>query len=435
MTDQRTHLLTQLGTAIDTAARRGAFGQPITITAIEGIAGPRAGAIEVNAGLESGRLLNRLAADDLAAARQFIPWHFPLAPAVYMNGRNVRIEAGWPEELSDRTISVSSLNRRPNGSGRWLAGVNETGRVVTLGLSDHAPHFLIAGTTGSGKTVALRSMLAQLSRNGDQLILIDGKYGEGLNGLSYLPGVVGPIAADMETARAALAWAVAEMQRRYEAHETSAPRLVVVIDEVQEFAGDPATIEMIRRIAAQGRAARVSIVLATQHPNGDAFGNDASIKRNITGRIALRVSDYKASEVAVGGNTPRADWLLGAGDAYCCVPGTIMRTQIAYMAQQEIAKHLDGQPTLKQWPPFVAEQIADKPGAFSARELANSLVSAANSEGRPTLLRRLSARDGDRARRLHKFGREILQQLEQIGASVCLSDTDTNPLEDDSDDD
>ena len=72
-----------------------------------------------------------------------------------------------------------------------------------------------------------------------------------------------------------------------------AARIAVVIDEVQELAGDAAIVEMIRRIAAQGRAARVSIIMATQHPTNDAFG-DATVKRNVTGRIALRVSDAKA---------------------------------------------------------------------------------------------------------------------------------------------
>ncbi|MBK8113308.1 MAG: type IV secretion system DNA-binding domain-containing protein [Candidatus Accumulibacter sp.] len=427
MTDQRSQLLTQLGSAIDTAARRGAFGQPIAINAIEAIAGPRAGAVEVNAGLDSGRLMNRLAADDFAAARQFIPWDFPHSPAVYMSGRHVRIEAGWPESLAERSIKVTDLNRKPYGSGRWLAGLNELGRVVTLGLSDHAPHFLVSGTTGSGKTVAVRSLITQLATNGDQLILIDGKYGEGLAGLSNLPGVIGPLATDLESARSALTWAAQEMQRRYETHDTAAPRLVVVIDELQEFAADPACIEIVRRLAAQGRAARVSLIVTTQHPNADAFGSDASIKRNITGRIALKVSDYKASEVAIGGNTPRADWLLGAGDAYCVVPGVVMRTQIAYLTRSEIARHLTAQPKLSHWPAFSSEQIADKPGQFSARELAYSLLSASNDEGRPTLLRRLSTHDGDRARRLHRLGRDILTELETIGVTVCLSGADPDP--------
>ena len=220
MTDQRHTLLKQWAGALDTAAQRGALtrdaSKPIAIKEIGAIAGPRAGALEISAGLDAGRLLRVLQADDGAIVRQFIPWAFPFSPSVYMSGRYVRVEAGWPDDLAERAIKVSDLNRKPTGSGRWLAGVNELGRVVTLGLSDHAPHFLIAGTTGSGKSVALRSMVTQLARNGDRLVLIDGKFGEGLRGLDHLPNVIGPLATDLDTARNALAWAVAEMQRRYE---------------------------------------------------------------------------------------------------------------------------------------------------------------------------------------------------------------------------
>ena len=207
MSDQRHTLLKQFAAALDTAAQRGALtrdaSKPIGIKEIGAIAGPRAGALEISAGLDAGRLLRVLQADDGAIVRQFIPWPFPLSPSVYMAGRYVRVEAGWPDDLAERAIKVSDLNRRPYGSGRWLAGVNELGRVVTLGLSDHAPHFLVSGTTGSGKSVAIRSMVVQLARNGDQLILIDGKFGEGLRGLDHLPNVIGPLATDMDTARSA----------------------------------------------------------------------------------------------------------------------------------------------------------------------------------------------------------------------------------------
>lgn len=425
MTDQRHALLTQFASAIDKAARVGALGdKPIYIKEIGLIVGPRAGALEIAAGLDAGRLLRVLAADDGAIVRQFIPWTFPYSPAVYMAGRYVRVEAGWPDHLAQRAIKVSDLGAHPHGSGRWCVGVNELGRVVTLGLSDNAPHFLIAGTTGAGKSVALRSMIAQLSRNGDRLILIDGKFGEGLRGLDHLPYVIGPLALDIEAARGALAWAVAEMTRRYEHNDTQAARLAVVIDEVQELTSDAAIIEMIRRIAAQGRAARVSIVLATQHPTTDAFG-DTTVKRNVTGRIALRVSDAKASEIAIGQSTPRADWLLGAGDAFAIVPGAVQRTQIAYVPKPEIERSLTATPTIGEWPIFEAAQLdGPQPGAFGARELAGSLLAAARNEGRPTLIKRLAMRDGERARRLHKLGREIRAELEAMGGSVCLSDVD-----------
>ncbi len=429
MNDQRHVLLNDFAATIDQAAHSGAFSdvhKPIVIKEIGTIAGPRAGALEITAGLDAGRLLRALAADDCAVLRQFITWAFPFSPTVYMSGRFVRVEAGWPDHLAERAIKVSDLNTRPAGSGRWLAGKNELGRAVTLGLSDHAPHWLIAGTTGSGKSVCLRSMVTQLAQRGDRLVLIDGKYGEGLRGLDHLPNVIGPLACDVDMARSALAWAVQEMTRRYEHADTTSARIVVVIDEVQELASDAAIVEMVRRVAAQGRAARVSIILATQHPTIEAFG-DATTKRNITGRIALRVSDYKASEVAIGQNTPRADWLLGAGDAFCIVPGAIQRTQIAYIERREIDRLLTSTPAIAEWPIFEAEQMpAGNVATYSGAELAVSLVNAYHANGRPALIKALESvglgKPGNvRADRLLKLGREQLDALHGGGWNLCES--------------
>ncbi|CAG0933576.1 DNA translocase SftA [Thermoflexales bacterium] len=424
MNDRRQELLNSWASALDRAARVGALNdsKPIAIREIGIIAGPRAGALEIDAGFDAGRLLRSLAADDMALSRQFVPWAFIGQPAVYMQGRYIRVEAGWDDAQAQKSISVRQMNVRPNGSGHWLCGMNERGRAVVLHLSDNAPHFLVSGTTGSGKSVCLRSMVAQLSQRGDALVLIDGKFGEGLRGLEHLPGVVGPLAVDIDAARSALAWVVAEMVRRYEQGDTSADRLCVVIDEVQELISDPAIVEMIRRLSAQGRAAHVSIILATQHPTTKALGDDASIKRNVTGRIALRVSDYKASEVAIGQNSPRADWLLGAGDAYAVVPGQVQRVQIAYYDRREIERMLTAQPRIDEWPAFAAERMeSQQAGQFVAHELAASLLCAATGAGRPTMVKRLEMRDGDRARRLYRMGREINDELEAAGAAVCLS--------------
>ncbi len=427
MLDQREKYLTQWAGALDRAARAGALtgdpNKPIIIREIGTIAGPRAGAIEIDAGLHAGLLLRALSRDDGAVTRQFIPWVFIADPAIYLAGRFVRIEAGWPDGLAQKTISVAQMNTRPNKPGHWLAGMNEYGRPVILRLSDAAPHYLIAGTTGAGKSVALRSMIVQLARNGDRLILIDLKP-EGLSGLDHLPGVLGPLVTTIEDARAALAYAVTEMRRRYEAHDMTADKWVIVIDEVQELSAEPVCVEMIRQLTAQGRAARVHVVLATQHPVNDALG-DATIKRNVTGRIALRVSDAKASEVSVGQSTPRADWLLGQGDAYTITPGNIHRTQIAYIEKREIDRAAIAQPALNEWPAFEAES-ATNTGAqpWTGQELAISLTAAARGDGRPTLIKTLteaglSKPGNERAARLLKVGRDQLAALRDLGRDVC----------------
>ncbi len=428
--DPRHTLLQQWAGAIDQAARLGALSgeKPIVIREIGTIAGPRAGALEFDAGLDSGRLLRALAADDMALTRQFVPWPFVGQPAVYMQGRYVRLEAGWEDALAQKSISVRQMNARPHGSGRWLCGMNERGRAVILHLSDLAPHFLIAGTTGSGKSVCLSSIVTQLSQRGNRLVLIDGKFGEGLRGLDHLSGVVGPLAADIDTARSALAWILAEIVKRYTQDDVDTARLVVVVDEVQELISDSAIVEMIRRIAAQGRAAQTSIILATQHPTAKAFGDDASIKRNVTGRIALRTVDYKASEVAIGQATPRADWLLGSGDAYAVVPGQVQRVQIAYMERREIERLLTATPVLSEWPTFEAESLPSNSAVWpKGDEVGAALLSAQRGEGRAKFQRAareagLKVSDNNRAVKLLGLARDALHWLDEHGAGVCLSE-------------
>jgi len=241
--------------------------------------------------------------------------------------------------------------------------------------------------------------------------------------LDHLPGVIGPLVTTIDEARAALAYAAAEMRRRYDQHITDAPIWAVVIDEIQELSNDPACVELIRQLTAQGRAARVHVVLATQHPINDAFG-DSTIKRNVTGRIALRVSDAKASEVSIGQSTPRADWLLGAGDAYAITPGNIQRTQIAYIAKPDIDRACIAQPAISVWPDFVSEQALPSGATFTGAELAISLAAAYRGDGRPAMIKALEAAQlgkpgGDRARRLLGIGRDQLAALRDGGLDVC----------------
>lgn len=280
-----------------------------------------------------------------------------------MSGRSVRIEAAWPDELATKLVTIDQMNTHPYEAGFWVAGMSESGRPVVPHLSDAAPHWSVSGTTGSGKSIALRQMAAQFSARGLMMVLADGKYGEGLRDLDHLPGVIGPLACDIESTRGALAWLSSEMARRYNSRENT-PRIVLMVDEVQEFIKDRAIAEMIRRLTAQGRSAGISGVLATQHPTVDNFGGPTT-KRNIDGHIALRVNDWKASEVALGRTTPRADALLGAGDALIAVGSQCERCQIAVYPEPQIERMLIAQPRMAEWPEFDAESdLPDRwPGA------------------------------------------------------------------------
>ncbi|HLF28245.1 MAG TPA: FtsK/SpoIIIE domain-containing protein [Anaerolineae bacterium] len=438
--DQRDVLLNKWANGLIDAARGALTGdpaRPIHIRAVETIAGPRAGALEVDAGFDAERLLKV----SIILLSQLIPWNFQGKPAAYQSSRYIRIEAGWPDGIAEKDIKLSDLGVHPNRSGACVLGKNEHGAAVTFTLSDNAPHVLVSGTSGSGKTVAVRSVTAQWASNGDHLVLIDGKFGEGLKHLNLLPGVQGPLARDVESARRALAWAYSEMVRRYQLSDVEKEtRLIVVIDEIQELVGDPAIAEMVRRLVVQGRSAKVHVVLSTQKPVRASLG-DPTIKANLMARIALLVDSPKSSEVALGQSSPRADWLLGAGDAYALVPGKVQRVQISYMPRTEIDRLLVATPRLPDWPEFNAEILGQSVSDgiyFSGEELAVSLLNALRGRnggngGRDALESDLR-QDGliqnrasaDRLRKLLKVGRDQLHALEDRKASVCLSVDNTH---------
>ncbi len=445
MSDKRTKLLERWAGSLIQAAATGALtgGKVISILSVETVRGPRAGALEIHAGLDSGKLLQVLSVNDYALHRQFVPWRFAGEPSVYLVSRYVRLEAAWPDELAERDIKLADIAQHPKDGGRWIAGKNETGATVTLGLSDRVPHYLIGGWTGSGKTWAIRSTLAQLSRDAEnRLVLVDAKWGDGLGCLGHLPRLVGPVATDIEGARAALSWAVAEMRRRYETGNKPG-RIIVAIDEIQELtgkAGDAAATEMIRRLVVQGRGARVHCIIGTQHPTLSAF-SDPAIKRNLTGRVALRTEDYKASEVVVGGPSPRADRLLGAGDCYCLTPSATHRAQLAYIPQAELEAMNTGKPELDAWPDFdpkAAGTLPDEDTArweYSGEELAVALVQAHLGNGRPLLVKALDAaglgKPGSvRAARLLDLGRSAHNWLVtndwQLSEAACLPGSETH---------
>jgi hypothetical protein len=415
------------------AAYDGAFGRPVVIDNVRGIPGPRAGALEIFAGLNAGRLLKALNGSDAALLRQFIPWNFVGEPCAYMSGRALRVEAGWPPGVAEVKIHLHQLGEHPRGGGRWIAGRNERGHTIIAGLNNKTPHFLVSGSTGSGKSVALRSAVIQLAQDeANQIVLLDGKYGESLKLVERLSGVVGPVAIEKPAMRAALGWTCEQMRRRYRALATAgntSGRLVVVFDEFQEAVSDTVIVDLMRKIAAQGRAAGVHLMAATQHPTVDAFGN-ASTRRNLVGKLALRVEDPDASRVAIGGKLPRADYLLGAGDAYAVGPGTIHRIQCAFVDNSDVGKAGQGGWLVPEWPEYDAEAIGQElpevGWSYSGQELAVGLISAAEREGRPTLIKRLDqaglGRPGsEKAARLLGLGRDAYGQLRHLNWDLCQS--------------
>jgi hypothetical protein len=387
----------------------------------------------MQAGMGSGGLLQSLRQHDAAALRQFVPWQFTGEPSAFMAGRFVRVEAGWPEWLAEGMIRLSDLSERPKDASRWVVGKNEDGRTVNVGLNDRTPHYLVSGATGSGKSVALRTALLQLSRHHEnQLVLIDGKYGESLRQVEHLPGVVGPVAVEGPEVRAALGWACQEMRQRY--LNGHAGRIVIAFDEFQAFVDDPVVVALMKRIAAQGRGASVHMLAATHHPTVDCFG-DPTTRRNMTGKLALRVGDPDASRVAVGGRLPRADHLLGAGDCYTVVPDACHRIQGAFVDERDFAGAGNGGWEFNAWPEYdaldagqgLSRQSGNGSKALRPAELGAALVSAMEGEGRPAYKARvegtgLGKPGSDRARVLLALGRETLGWLEANNVGLIYLD-------------
>ncbi len=214
-------------------------------------------------------------------------------------------------------------------------GLDLTGKPVTIDLRK-MPHGLIAGATGSGKSVCINSLLISLLYKSNpselKLLLIDPKMVE-LAPFNHIPHLVSPVITDVKAATAALRWAVEEMERRYQlfAHvgvrditrynsiatekrqfAQKMPYLLIVIDELADLMMMAPTEveEAICRIAQKARACGIHLVVATQRPSVDVI--TGLIKANIPTRIAFSVSSQVDSRTIL--DTQGAERLLGRGD-------------------------------------------------------------------------------------------------------------------------
>jgi len=287
-------------------------------------------------------------------------------------------------------------------------GKGISGQPVVADLAK-MPHLLVAGTTGSGKSVAVNAMLISLlyksSPKDVRLILIDPKMLE-LNVYEGIPHLLTPVVTDMKEAANALRWSVAEMERRYrlmaslgvrnivgynrkvseaieqdeplkdptykpsEAFDPTAPiplleplpYIVVVVDEFADMmmvVGKKAE-ELITRIAQKARAAGVHLILATQRPSVDVI--TGLIKANVPTRIAFQVSSRIDSRTILdqGG----AETLLGHGDMLYLPPGTAqpIRVHGAFVDDHEVhavVKHLKTMGKANYLDEILQEPLAD----------------------------------------------------------------------------
>lgn len=248
-----------------------------------------------------------------------------------------------------RDVLEQYRGRLPRGELPLVVGVDVFGRPLSLPL-EGMPHVLVAGATGSGKSVCLHSILlglvALLPPEELRFVFIDPKQVE-MAAYEDLPHLAAPIAGAPEEAVAVLQWAVDEMERRYGVlrelrvrsvtsipkEERPFPFLVVVVDELADLllsgdAGKEAE-NLLVRLAQKARAAGIHLILATQRP--DARVLSGLIRSNVPGRIALRCAKSGDSEIIL--DAPGAERLLGKGDALILVPGQgdFVRAQVAWV--------------------------------------------------------------------------------------------------------
>ena len=314
---------------------------------------------------------------------------------------------------------LDSAEYRDSDSLLTLAmGKGITGEPVVADLAK-APHMLVAGTTGSGKSVAVNamilSMLYKATPEQVRLIMIDPKMLE-LSVYEGIPHLLAPVVTDMKLAANALAWCVGEMENRYrlmselrvrnlagfnqkvrEAREAgkplwnpypahpevpeyldTLPMIVVVIDELADLmmvAGKKIE-ELIARLAQKARAAGIHLILATQRPSVDVI--TGLIKANIPTRVAFQVSSKIDSRTIL--DQMGAESLLGQGDMLFMPPGTGYPNRVhgAFVADEEVLRVVA---FLKQFgePDYIDDILAEEVGEAPA----DGNGDAANAEADP----------------------------------------------------
>lgn len=226
--------------------------------------------------------------------------------------------------------------------GTALLGLDTDGVPVLLRLgSPDVCHVLIAGTTGSGKTEAAKTLLASLllfqKARDVQVIVIDPK-GSAYRMFEGYPHLLCPIIKQVDDAKANLEWLVQEMQRREERGEVR-PRIVVVVDELADLLmqGGRQVQENLTRIVQRGRSAGLSVIACTQKPTSDAVGS--LVKANFPVRLVGRVTSAVEAHVATGVAASGAEKLVGRGDFILVAGGERIRLQVARLSNPNLSEY------------------------------------------------------------------------------------------------
>ena len=352
--------------------------------------------IEPASGVKGSQILNL--AKDLARALSVVSIRvvetIPGKTAMALEIPNPKREIVRLSEILEAKIYHDTSSPLTLAMGKDIAG-----NPVIADLA-RMPHVLVAGTTGSGKSVAINAMILSLLYKADasqvRLILVDPKMLE-LSVYDGIPHLLTPVVTDMRQAAAALNWCVGEMERRYKlmsalgvrnlagynlklreakksgnpiTHPFSLnpgqpepleemPLIVVVIDELADLmmVVGKSVEQLIARLAQKARAAGVHLILATQRPSVDVI--TGLIKANVPTRVAFQVSSKIDSRTIL--DQMGAEALLGQGDMLYLPPGTgyPQRVHGAFVADHEVHRVVDYLKRLGE--PNYIEGILDAP--------------------------------------------------------------------------
>jgi len=252
------------------------------------------------------------------------------------------------EIISDSNFKKKDI-KLPIALGKSISGLPITGDLSTM------PHLLIAGTTGSGKSVCINTIILSLlykhSPEKCKFILIDPKMLE-LSTYEGIPHLLCPVITEAKRAASVLGWVVKEMENRYklmtkvgvrnidgynEKHKISMPYIVVIVDEMSDLmlvAGKDIE-NYIQKLSQMARAAGIHIIMATQRPSVDVI--TGTIKANFPTRISFQVTSKIDSRTILG--EQGAEQLLGKGDMlYMTSANRMTRIHAPFVSEEEIEK-------------------------------------------------------------------------------------------------
>jgi len=328
-------------------------------------------------------------------------------------------------DVMDSPAYKKKRSRLKVALGRGVSGEPVVADLATM------PHFLIAGATGSGKSVCINTITACLAFNNRpqdlRLAMIDPKMVE-LTRFNGLPHLLGPVETSLERIGGVLYWATREMDARYRKFAAAAarhlddynknapsedrlPRIVILIDELADLmlSAPDETERTITRLAQMARATGIHLVIATQRPSVDVV--TGLIKANFPARISFAVTSQVDSRVIL--DQPGAETLLGRGDMLYMAPDSskLVRVQGCFVSDEEIRRLVDY--WREQSPPDDSDEMPPWDAAIASAghdplmEEAIALVRQSGAASASFLQRRM--RIG------YPRASRIIDQMEQVG--------------------